>query len=174
MNNQKSTQKGFTLIELMIVIAIVGILAAIALPAYQDYLVRAQMSEAVAGLAEGKTTVAEYYAANRKAKDWPGSGEEEQFGVPTGPRSGDVLKNLDVELGTGGVVIYAIVDADIWGGTALELYSFALSGQTQSDGSMTWKCKAKEGGQGYPTGTVTDYVPTKYLPANCRTLDAAP
>ena len=57
-------QQGFTLIELMIVIAIVGILAAIALPAYQDYTVRARMSEPLARLAEAKTTIAEFYAAN--------------------------------------------------------------------------------------------------------------
>ncbi|AKP11549.1 Fimbrial protein precursor [Neisseria gonorrhoeae] len=54
-------QKGFTLIELMIVIAIVGILAAVALPAYQDYTARAQVSEAIL-LAEGqKSAVTEYY-----------------------------------------------------------------------------------------------------------------
>ena len=53
MNIQKTNQKGFTLIELMIVIAIVGILAAIALPAYQDYIVRSKMSELAAGLAAG-------------------------------------------------------------------------------------------------------------------------
>ncbi|HEZ4657129.1 TPA: pilin, partial [Neisseria meningitidis] len=63
-------QKGFTLIELMIVIAIVGILAAVALPAYQDYTARAQVSEAIL-LAEGqKSAVTEYYLNHGK---WPGN-----------------------------------------------------------------------------------------------------
>jgi type IV pilus assembly protein PilA len=60
---QSARQQGFTLIELMIVIAIVGILAAIALPAYQDYTVRARLSEALAVAAEAKTTIAEYAAS---------------------------------------------------------------------------------------------------------------
>ena len=61
---KKSNQKGFTLIELMIVIAIVGILAAVALPAYQDYTVRAKISEPLALLGEAKTSMTEFYVAN--------------------------------------------------------------------------------------------------------------
>ncbi|EMU4459848.1 pilin, partial [Neisseria gonorrhoeae] len=73
-------QKGFTLIELMIVIAIVGILAAVALPAYQDYTARAQVSEAIL-LAEGqKSAVTEYYLNNG---EWPENNASAGVANPT-------------------------------------------------------------------------------------------
>ena len=71
------TQKGFTLIELMIVVAIVGILAAIALPAYQDYVVRSKMSEPIAAIAACKTSVAEYLSTKSALPDTANAGCQE-------------------------------------------------------------------------------------------------
>ncbi|MEZ5573686.1 MAG: pilin [Halioglobus sp.] len=172
MNIQKQAQKGFTLIELMIVIAIVGILAAIALPAYQDYIVRSKMSEPLAALAEAKTTVAEYVAANG---DFPPSASNNTaFGINTANRNSAILDKLVInpEPAVTGQTIYitAEVDACVWNGgcpttnltdDATAFGAFSLSGSTNADGTMTWDCVPGD-------GTGANKIQTKYLPANCR------
>ncbi|HFB3386826.1 TPA: pilin, partial [Neisseria gonorrhoeae] len=89
-------QKGFTLIELMIVIAIVGILAAVALPAYQDYTARAQVSEAIL-LAEGqKSAVTEYYLNNG---EWPKNNASAGVASSASDIKGKYVKEVKVENG---------------------------------------------------------------------------
>jgi type IV pilus assembly protein PilA len=163
MNIQKQAQKGFTLIELMIVIAIVGILAAIALPAYQDYIVRSKLSEPMAALAEAKTTIAEYVAATG---DYPS--DATSFGINTADRTAsEVIENLSVETPTDGqpVRIVANINTCVWDGsdcsTNTDTLAFHLSGSTNSDNSMAWTCLP-----GNDSGA--DTVPLKYLPATCR------
>ena len=159
MNIQRKTQQGFTLIELMIVIAIVGILAAIALPAYQDYTVRSKMSEPMAALAEAKTTVAEYYASNSGLPT-----NATSFGINTAVRNSDIFQSLDITGSAEPVHLYAVVYGSVWGDDGNE-YSFQLSGSTNADGTMTWECLPDTGG--LATGS-SGPVPLKYLPANCR------
>ena len=160
MKIQKKAQKGFTLIELMIVIAIVGILAAIALPAYQDYIVRAKMSEAVAALAEAKTTVAEYVSSNRGLPTAATS-----FGINKGSVAspiGDILISVVANLATPGVFITARVNPSILNIESSGSSTFSLVG-TVAAGAMRWTCQTGDSG-----GTSSNAVPAKYLPANCR------
>jgi type IV pilus assembly protein PilE len=65
MNRTPSRQQGFTLIEIMIVVAIVAILAAIALPSYKDYVLRGRLTEAIAGVSDGRTKMEQFFADNR-------------------------------------------------------------------------------------------------------------
>lgn len=151
----KAIQKGFTLIELMIVIAIVGILAAVALPAYQDYTARAQMSEALT-LAEGqKTAVVEYYSNNGVfPKNNASAGvASASAGVASASEIvGKYVAKVDV---SGNTITSTMktsgVNKDISGATLV------LEG-AQKSGSFTWTCKA-----GSSNG-----VKDKFLPSSCR------
>ncbi|HFA3991012.1 TPA: pilin [Neisseria gonorrhoeae] len=157
-------QKGFTLIELMIVIAIVGILAAVALPAYQDYTARAQVSEAIL-LAEGqKSAVTEYYLNNG---EWPS--DNSAAGVASSPSDikGKYVQSVTV---TNGVVTAQMAST----GVNKEIKDKRLSlWARRQDGSVKWFC-----GQPVTRGAgnaddVTDdtngtKIDTKHLPSTCR------
>jgi type IV pilus assembly protein PilA len=154
MNIQKSAQQGFTLIELMIVIAIIGILAAIALPAYQDYTVRAKMSEPIAALSEAKTTYTEYFSATG---DLPLNQQLSGIGFT---RFGDYV--TEVLVASNSERIRATVPDGVIPGTTGAQY-ITLSGTSQIDGTIIWTC-------GVTTGNNATTVITKYLPSTCRGL----
>ena len=151
----KQVQKGFTLIELMIVIAIVGILAAVALPAYQDYTVRAKVSEGLAKSAEAKTTIAEFFVARVK---FPLDANEAGIDVNVGT---DLVKSI--KMGTwnaanGGLLTIVMNEGNLGGDSSSSFNSFQLSVVDTINGTVIWRCKA---GNSQP-------LPPKYLPASCR------
>ncbi|WP_118834189.1 pilin [Neisseria meningitidis] len=164
-------QKGFTLIELMIVIAIVGILAAVALPAYQDYTARAQVSEAIL-LAEGqKSAVTEYYLNHG---EWPANNSS--AGVASSSEiKGKYVKKVEVK---NGVVTAQMASS----GVNKEIQGKKLSlWAKRQDGSVKWFC-------GQPVtraanNTANDDVKadtaangkidTKHLPSTCRDASSA-
>ncbi|HGG7925800.1 TPA: pilin [Neisseria meningitidis] len=160
-------QKGFTLIELMIVIAIVGILAAVALPAYQDYTARAQVSEAIL-LAEGqKSAVTEYYLNHGI---WPANNNSAGVASSTDIKGKYVQK---VEVNNG--VVTAEMKSS---GVNKEIQGKKLSlWAKRQNGSVKWFCgqpvtRANANNTDTAaTGKGTDKIDTKHLPSTCR--DAA-
>ncbi len=156
MNMKQRAQQGFTLIELMIVIAIVGILAAIALPAYQDYTLRAKMAEPLAKMSEAKNTIAEYYVSRA---DLPAS--LAAAGIRAGAQTvaTEIYDLLTYAEGTDGPIIAIQVRGDILPGGA-PLW-FQLSGTTMVDGSIQWTCKPGDVGG-------TSGMNVNHLPSNCR------
>jgi type IV pilus assembly protein PilA len=151
----KKAQQGFTLIELMIVVAIVGILAALALPAYQDYVVRSKVSEGLARLAEAKTSVAEYYSANSQITQFPSTAAS--LGI--NEAGNHYVRSLGWTGGTEGaakvtLTMAGTADAKV-AGKQVEMLV-----QDTANGMITWKCQVGT--------TAGSELPSKYTPGSCR------
>jgi type IV pilus assembly protein PilA len=156
----KSLQKGFTLIELMIVVAIIGILAAVALPAYQDYTIRARMSEVILGMSACRTSITEVYQSGgggvgSMAQNWGcevGATQATKYvSAITTDNDGKIfatVRNISTSVDTKVVSLVPLANA----GTAA-----VYAGGAQS--LFGWRC----GGSG--DGTT---VSPKYLPGSCR------
>ncbi|HFC6329123.1 TPA: pilin [Neisseria meningitidis] len=168
-------QKGFTLIELMIVIAIVGILAAVALPAYQDYTARAQVSEAIL-LAEGqKSAVTEYYLNHGI---WPANNSDAGVASSATDIKGKYVQSVEVKNG----VVTAEMKSS---GVNKEIQGKKLSlWAKRQNGSVKWFCgqpvtraanakadKAANADDVAADGT--NKIDTKHLPSTCRDASSA-
>jgi type IV pilus assembly protein PilA len=144
----KQLQKGFTLIELMIVVAIIGILAAVAIPAYQDYIARSQVGEAVNLLAGGKTPLAEYYADKGQ---WPLYATSVM-----GNTTGKYTSTIAITFGDGATAQNLVLTATM---KAAGSVNKAIAGGTvtleTNDGGKIWTCKV---------GTLQ----AKYVPGACK------
>ncbi|MGI0117383.1 pilin [Zooshikella sp. RANM57] len=146
----KKMQQGFTLIELMIVVAIIGILAAVAIPAYQDYTVRAKMSEAVLALTPAKMSVSEFYLSQGSM---PRTAAAAGF---TTTIDSDYVSDIAMTWNSVSKVTIT-VDIKAMGGDTADDQSFVLEG-TGSSAKVQWDCKSLSSGG----------VDPKYLPASCR------
>jgi len=150
----KSMQKGFTLIELMIVVAIIAILAAIAIPAYQNYLIRAQVAEGPTLMGAGQTAVAEFYSNKGTLPSSAGSA-----GIPSpGSITGTYVSSVTV---TAGGILTAQYSATSPYKANAKIASETLTlSPITSAGSVKWSCRP--GATGTP-------VPNAYLPTSCHT-----
>jgi type IV pilus assembly protein PilA len=149
----KRVQQGFTLIELMIVVAIIGILAAVAIPAYSDYTARSQMSEAVSLTSAMKTPLAEFYAD----KGYMPS----TISLVGSTTSGKYVSAVTLENATGGTVAVVALLKSSGVNRAIQGKYFAMD---TINGGAAWECGATSNG----VATNDTDADDKYLPAACR------
>lgn len=148
----KKVQQGFTLIELMIVVAIIGILAAIAIPAYQDYTIRAQVSEGMNLSAAAKAAVTEFY---QDRGTWPANNVGAGL-APAANIEGNYVSSVAVG-GTGTITMTYSNTADQTANAAINTATLILSPVT-NPGSIDWNCNG---------GNILAANP-QWLPAACR------
>ena len=154
---KRSIQKGFTLIELMIVVAIIGILAAVALPAYQDYTTRAKVSEVILAASSAKVGVSEY-AQTYNTMAAASINAANVVATQSSKYVSTVFYQDGATVGSIGQIIAVAQNiANVSGGGVV------LQGTIAANGQVDWTCAAAA-----VAGSVTLALPTKYLPASCK------